>query len=202
MGKLGYLTEGLGQIKGRLSEADSAKEINRQELDGLLSEKLGNISDRIDGALSRRMDEIRGWLVRSDKEQGENLNRTTGNVSKAAEKAIRDGISKLSEEVALSHNVLHDGVGSSGKSLAGQLQALQVKIDKLSEATTKLPTKFPASKETDLSGVMGALGAMKFPDHKEQFDKLEKRLSKRVFEFQVHRNNQSDLIERIVVVEK
>ena len=202
MGKLSHLHEGIGQIKGRLAEADGIKETNRQDLDGLLDEKLVTVSDRVYSLLSRRMDEIRGWMVRADKEQADNLTKTTGNVSKATEKAIRDGISKLSEEVALSHNVLNDGLGSSGKSLASQIQALQSKIDRLNETTTKLPTKFPAIKETDLSGIMNALGAMKFPDNKEQFAKLEKRLSKRVYEFQVHRNNQSDLIERIVVVEK
>ncbi len=198
MGHLSNRLADLTTIKQKLAKADQSGDIRQNELDGLLDSRFNKVSDRLSGAIDRLFKE-------SDKHQSKTLTTAVEELVKAVSDrndVFKDGLAHISEEFALSHNILGDqiedfnsGVGKSGQGVMAELQTLHKSIG-------KLPTRFPKAKDVDFSGVMTALKTLKAPDIGPQIAKLEKRLNKRLYTFTIERDPFNDLIEKIVVTEK
>jgi len=198
MGKIAHLQEGLGQIKTRLAEANKREEIRRGELDALLDGRFNKVSDRLEGALSRLMSE-------SDKAQNQSLTAAVDgvvNAVSAVQDGLRDALGQISQEVALSQNIVSDDVDNSAIQVSARIQALQDDISTRLDRLDKLAGGIKMPAPTDITPVMAMLENLKIPDPSGQIKKLEQRINKRVYEFHVERNTYNDLIEKIVVVEK
>jgi len=201
MGHLSNRLADLTTIKQKLAKADQSGDIRQNELDGLLDSRFNKVSDRLSGAIDRLFKE-------SDKHQSKTLtDAVEGLVKAVAERndVFKEGLSHISEEFALSHNILGDqiegfnsGVGKSGQSVMAELQTLHKSIG-------RLPTRFPKARELDQSEVLHRLKMlidMKDPNIAAELAKLNKRLNKRVVEFVVHRDPMTDLMQTIVATEK
>ena len=203
MGRLAHLQTGLAGVQERLSKADKSDDVRRGELDGLLDGRFNKVSDRLEGALNRLMSE-------SDKAQNKSLSDAVDGVVRAVSQThsvFTDGISRLSgrfekqlvqvrDELKSELSGVTGSVGSSGQSLTAQLKTLEKSIN-------QIPTRFPVQVEPDLTPIlMGMKELSQTPDITPQLKKLEEKMGKRVYEFNVERESFSDLIKRIVVVEK
>ena len=166
-------------------------------LDSFLTEGFNSVSDRLEGALSRLMKE-------SDAVQSSSLTSAVEGVVNAVADSHRifsEGVVRLSEEV----QEVKTDVGSS-------VQTLSQQIHSVTQSIAILPTSIP---ETDLSGLMNgisnvhkqvkAIPEVKVPDMKKDFAALEKRmtamekrLAKRVHNFEIERDV-SNLVKSIKV---
>lgn len=205
MGKLTGRVQDLSVIKAKLAKADG---IQSGDLDELMDNRFDNVSNRLSGTINRLSDQLSGAISRLFEESDKHQSKALSDAIKGLVKAVEDrndafdkGLAHISQEFALSHNIMGDkinGVGDSNQGTTAQLQALQKSIG-------QLPTQFPKGEKVDLSEVMTGirfLADQKAPDIGPQLVKLEKRLNKRIYRFQIERDPFNDLISEIVVTEK
>jgi hypothetical protein len=195
MGKLAGRIKDINRIQQKLATVDRSEDVRRGELDTLLDSRFDKVSDRLNGALDRLMAE-------SDAVQSKSLKKAVDGVVRAVSDThgiFKQGLQQISEEVALSHNVLTDKLAEI--EIDGSLAD---RITDVGKTLSKLPTSFPKQKDVDLSAVMFGMKelAKATPDIGPQIASLEKRLSNRIYEFKVERDPFNDLIEKIVVTEQ
>jgi len=189
MGKIAHLREKLDQIQRGTPTPEQAEKARQQALDARFNE----VSERLEAAL--------GHLVSvSDKNHSADLKTAVSDVVQAVRDSVSGVLTQISQEMALSHNILADGVDDSTDKVGERLRALQddinTRLDKIKQVASNIKMPPP----TDLTPVLAMLENIKIPDPTEQLKKLEQR--KRLYEFRVERNTYNDLIEKIIVVEK
>ena len=148
MGHLSKRVEDLATIKATLKKADQSGDIRQNELDGLLDGRFDKVSDRLSGAIDRLFKE-------SDKHQSKALTTAVQGLVSAVEarnETFKQGLAQISQELALSHNILGDsisgfnsGVGDSSQNVNAQLQAIDKSIGNI---------RFPKGEKVDLSEVL------------------------------------------------
>lgn len=194
MGRLKGLNANLGLVRQRLADAEKNTGVREQQLDSVFDIGFNKVSDRLQGSLGRLMTE-------SDAIQSKTLQKAVDSVVRGVADThgiFRQGLAQISQELALSHNILSDEVQSItiDGTLAGRIEAVGETVKNL---------RFPVTKPTDLSGVLAAISGIPTPDLAPQLEVLaesiQARLDRRIHTFEIIRDPISGLIEKVVVTE-
>lgn len=192
MGRLAHLQDGIERIKSDLKRADVKRFVNENELGTLLDTRFNQSSDRLVGALNRLLSE-------SDKTQDKSLKKAIDGVVTAVTGThgiFKDGLAQISQEVALSHNILTEELGKI--EIDGSLAE---RIEKVGKSVGNI--KFPKQKDVDLEPIMFGLKMLsesKPPDFsamEKKISDLQAKLDKRVHVFDVSYKN--DRIKTVTV---
>ena len=195
MAKLSRLKEGLDDVQRRLNE----KTVEKVTIDDALSKGIAasafQIGDRLEGLLTRIL----------------------ADTTKKADKTLNAELSTITREIISTINNTSGSISGqiSGESSTETIELLGRQILAIGLQIDLLPKSFPLPKDTDLSGLSEQINALRSTileipkqeippavDVTPQLKAMEKRMSKRIFKFDVIRDTVSRLIDKIVVTEK
>lgn len=205
MGRLANLKDGIADVRSRLDAGENLAESRMVDINAVMDGQYNRLSSRISKELSRLVSESQSS---QDQRFAASVQRTVDALLKNQD-VLLNSLSRWSLDGVNSSKAISGEIGKVSnrvevESISRQVIALGLQVD-------ALPKEFPIPKDVDLSGLAAdiaklnvSIGNIKFPktvDVTPQLKAMEKRMSKRVVDFDVTYDPLSKDITNIRVTE-